>query len=135
MTCIMLHSPVESTATNFLGHPRKPARARPRPPIDPQIQTRVRALAFKSLDIVDGILDRLKAEQAEPPALPVHMARRQIVNVCGVPKLCERGRCRRTKLCQGEPAHCLAACLPALPHELLARVLSTKAMKQRLRRK
>ena len=98
-----------------------------------QIRARARDLQLKSLDVVEGVLDRLSAEQAQPPALPLAVARRQLVNACGVPKLCERGRCRRTKLCQGEPSHCLAACLPALPHELVARVLSVKAMRRRTR--
>jgi hypothetical protein len=58
-----------------------------------------------------------------------------MVNLLGVPALCERGRCRRSKLCQGEPAHCLTGHLHALPHELLARVLSAKAMRQKLRKR
>jgi hypothetical protein len=100
-----------------------------------QVRARVRELQLKSLDVVEGILDGLNAGRAKPPALPLAAARRQMVNACGVPRLCERGRCRRTKLCQGEPSHCLAACLPALPHELVARVLSAKAMRQRVRRR
>jgi hypothetical protein len=100
-----------------------------------QIRARVRDLQLKSLDVVEGILDTLTAGQAQPPALPLAAARRQMVNLFGVPALCERGRCRRRKLCQGEPSHCLAACLPALPHELVARVLSARAMRQRVRRR
>ena len=102
-----------------------------------QVQARIRELAFKSLDIADGILDKLKAEQAapEPPALPLTIARRQMVNLLGVPALCHHRRCRRSKLCTGVPSHCLTVHLHALPHELLARVLSTKAMRQRVRRR
>jgi hypothetical protein len=102
-----------------------------------QVQARIRALAFKSLDIADGILERLKAEQGtpEPPALPLTIARRQTVNLLGVPTLCHHRRCKRAKVCTGEPSHCLTVNLHALPHELLARVLSTKAMRQRSRRK
>lgn len=99
-----------------------------------QIRARVRELQLKGLDVADAILDRLQPQQAEPPALPLTVARRQMVNLLGVPALCARGRCRRRKLCQGEPAHCLTPCLHVLPHELIARVLSTKAMRQRVRR-
>jgi hypothetical protein len=97
------------------------------------IQARMRELQFKMLDVADGILDSLQAKREAAPALPLVVARRQTVNLLGVPALCERGRCRRTKLCHGEPAHCLTVCLHVLPHELLARVLSVKAMRQRVR--
>lgn len=100
-----------------------------------QVQARIRELQMKSLEVADGILDKLLEKSAEPPALPLAIARRQIVNLCGVPALCHHRRCRRTKACGGEPAHCLSVCLHALPHELLARVLSTKAMRQRIRRR
>jgi hypothetical protein len=58
-----------------------------------------------------------------------------MANLLGVPALCHRARCRRTNTCDGEPAHCLSACIPALPHEVLARILSVKAMRQQLRRR
>jgi hypothetical protein len=90
---------------------------------------------LKSLDIADCILDSLQAKREAQPSLPLAAARRQMVNLFGVPALCERGRCRRRKLCQGEPSHCLAVCLPVLPHELVARVLSARAMRQRVRRR
>jgi len=100
-----------------------------------RLRARLRELQMKGLDVADGILDTLLTRHDEPPALPLTVARRQMVHLLDVPKLCERGRCRRTKLCQGEPSHCLTTCLHALPHELLARVLSTKAMRQRVRRR
>jgi len=98
------------------------------------IQARIRELSLKTLDVAEGILDRLQKRQAEPPALPLTVARRQMVTLLGVPSLCHRRRCRRTRMCHGEPAHCLNVCLHALPPELLARVLPVKAMRQRLRR-
>ena len=100
-----------------------------------QVRARIRDLQLKSLDVADGILDSLQGKREEPPALPLMVARRQMVHLLGVPSLCERGRCRRTRLCHGEPSHCLTACLHVLPHGLLARILSTKAMRQRIRRK
>ena len=100
-----------------------------------QIRARVRDLQLKALDIADGILDSLQAKRDTQPSLPLTVARRQMVNLLGVPSLCERGRCRRSKLCHGEPAHCLTVCLHALPHEMLARVLSVKAMRRRVRRR
>jgi hypothetical protein len=100
-----------------------------------QIRARIRDLQLKGLDVADGILDGLQAKREAAPALPLAVARRQTVNLLGVPALCEHGRCRRTKLCHGEPAHCLAVCLHVLPHEALARVLSVKAMRQRVRRR
>ncbi|HXD44522.1 MAG TPA: hypothetical protein VN655_05235 [Pseudolabrys sp.] len=118
-------------AVHVPGLPRKPAR----PPVDPQIQARIRALSLKSLDIAEGILDSLQASQAQPPALPLAAARRQMIGLLGVPALCERRRCRRTRLCSGEPAHCLSVYLPVLPHELVARVLSMKAIRQKNRRR
>ena len=75
------------------------------------IQARMRELQFKMLDVADGILDSLQAKREAAPALPLAVARRQTVNLLGVPTLCERGRCRRTKLCHGEPAHCLTVSL------------------------
>ena len=111
---------------------RTPAPARP--PMDPQVAARIRELAFKGLDIADGILEKLKGEQAPSalPALPLIVARRRTVNLLGVPALCHHRRCRRSKLCTGEPSHCLSACLHVLPHDVLARVLSVKAMRQRV---
>jgi hypothetical protein len=126
-------------AADFPGRTNTPARtpARARPTIDPALRARLREMQFKALDIADGILDKLKAGQTEPasPPLPLIVARRQMVNILGVPSLCERGRCRRSKLCTGEPAHCLTVHLHALPHEMLARVLSRKAMRQRVRKR
>lgn len=98
-----------------------------------QFQARVRELQLKGIDVADGILDSLQAKREAAPSLPLTVARRQTVNLLGVPTLCHRGRCRRTKLCHGEPAHCLTVCLHVLPHEALARVLSVKAMRQRVR--
>ena len=114
---------------------RSPAPARP--PMDPQFAARLRELQLKGLDVADGILEKLKGEQAPPapPPLPLNVERRQMVNLLGVPALCHHRRCRRSKLCTGEPAHCLSACLHALPHETLARVLSRKAMRQRVRKR
>ena len=34
-----------------------------------------------------------------------------------------------------EPAHCLGTCIPALPQGVLTRILSVKAMRQRMRRR
>jgi hypothetical protein len=100
-----------------------------------QVRARIRDLQLKGLDVADRILDSLQAEPAERAPLPLTVARRQMANMLGVPQLCHRARCRRTQTCDGEPAHCLGACLPALPHDVLARILSAKAMRQRLRRR
>ena len=43
---------------------RSPAPARP--PMDPQFAARLRELQLKGLDVADGILDKLKGEQAPP---------------------------------------------------------------------
>jgi hypothetical protein len=92
-------------------------------------------LQLKGLDVADRILDSLQAGPPERAPLPLTLARRQMANLLGVPALCHRARCRRLKVCDGEPSHCLGACLPALPHEVLARILSIKAMRQRVRRR
>jgi hypothetical protein len=99
-------------------------------------QARVRALGAKLLDAAEHALDRIGNPQPAAAApLPLNVARRQMANILGLPPLCHRARCRRTKACGGEPAHCLGACIPALPHDLLARILSTKAMRRRMRRR
>ncbi len=100
-----------------------------------QVRARIRDLQLKGLAVADRILDSLRAEPPERAPLPLIVARRQMANILGVPALCHRARCRRLKACDGEPAHCLSACIPALPHEVLARILSVKAMRQRLRRR
>jgi len=100
-----------------------------------QVRARIRDLQLKGFAVADRILDSLQAEPAERAPLPLTVARRQMANMLGVPQLCHRARCRRTQTCDGEPAHCLGACLPALPHDVLARILSAKAMRQRLRRR
>ena len=66
---------------------RSPAPARP--PMDPQFAARLRELQLKGLDVADGILDKLKGEQAPPapPPLPLNDERRQMVN---------RSACRRS---------------------------------------
>lgn len=100
-----------------------------------RVQARIRDLQLKSLDIAERILDGLRAEQPEPPALPLTIARRQMANLLGMPALCHRARCRRLKACDGEPTHCLNTCIPALPEGVLTRILSVKAMRKRMRRR
>lgn len=104
-------------------------------PTQKDIQARIRSVSMMMLDLAERAIERVQQPADEVEALPLTVARRQMVNLFGVPALCHRGRCRRTKLCQGEPAHCLGTCLHALPHELVARVLSVKAMRQRRRKK
>ena len=70
-----------------------------------------------------------------PPPLPLTIARRQMANILGLPPRCHRARCRRLKICGGEPVHCLGACLPALPDGVLVRILSVKAIRRRGRRR
>jgi len=100
-----------------------------------QVRARIRDLQLKGLAVADRILDSLRAGPPERAPLPLTAARRQMANILGVPQLCHRARCRRLKACDGEPAHCLSACIPALPHEVLARILSVKAMRQQLQRR
>jgi hypothetical protein len=105
-------------------------------PTAKDIQARVRAINAKIIDAIEHTVDQVQTQAIEPPApLPLAVARRQIANILGAPQLCRRRRCRRTKTCDGEPVHCLSVCLPALPDGVLMRILSVKAMRQRMRRR
>ena len=104
-------------------------------PTPQELHARVRAISVKMLDALERTVEQINPPPPERPALPLTVARRQMANLLGVPALCHRARCRRTNTCDGEPAHCLSVCIPALPHEVLARILSVKAMRQQLRRR
>jgi len=105
-------------------------------PTPQDIQVRVRAISAKMLDAAEHMLDRFNTpEPPGQPPLPLNVARRQMANILGLPPHCHRARCRRMKTCDGEPHHCLSARLPALPHGVLARILSVKAMRRRMRRR
>ena len=97
-------------------------------------QARVRATSAKMLDAAEHVLDRINNPEPAAPR-PLNVARRQMANILGLPPLCHRARCRRLKICDGEPAHCLGTCIPALPQGVLTRILSVKAMRQRMRRR
>jgi hypothetical protein len=105
-------------------------------PTPQDIQVRVRAISAKMLDAAEHMLDRINTpEPLAPVPLPLNVARRQMANILGLPPHCHRARCRWTKTCDGEPVHCLNICMPALPHGVLARILSIKAMRRRMRRR
>jgi len=78
------------------------------------------ALRGKVLDRLEGILDQLAPKPKD--ALPQEAARRYIAQATGVPSLCSRKACRRTRLCRGEPKHCLALALPFLPPSVIAQL-------------
>ena len=99
-------------------------------------RARFEMLKGKLLDRIDAQLDAVAAHQQSlsngtiGDALPPSEARRRLAHIVGVPRLCSRKACRRTRSCRGEPKHCLAVALPVLPPEVVAEL----ALGQRGRR-
>jgi hypothetical protein len=48
-------------------------------------------------------------------------------------RFCGRSSCRRGRCCRGEPKRCLQGAIPALPAEMIERLLTTKTRRQRAR--
>jgi hypothetical protein len=73
----------------------------------------------------------VSAAPASGPA-PAEVRRREMANALQVWRKCPQKTCRRTRACSGQPAHCLQACFPALPHDLLvAHAASTRRKRKR----
>ena len=53
-------------------------------------QARVRALAARLLDTAELALDRMQQDKPPAAALPLTLARRQMANLLGLPRLCSR---------------------------------------------
>lgn len=95
-------------------------------PIAPAMAARIDAIMMKVLDAMEGLADDLQSqrkaasETAREDPLPLTEARRRLVHILRLPRICARASCRHGGACRGEPLHCLGAALPLLPPDIVA---------------
>lgn len=85
---------------------------------------RIDAIKMKILDAMEGLVDDLqsqrKAASAPDDPLPLTEARRQLVHILRLPRICARASCRHSGTCRGDPLNCLCVALPLLPPDIVA---------------
>jgi len=85
---------------------------------------RIGTIQMKILDAMEGLVDDLqsqrKAASAPDNPLPLTQARRQLVHILRLPRICARASCRRSGACRGDPLDCLCAALPLLRPDIVA---------------
>ena len=88
------------------------------------IRQRVHAAQHKLIDACEHVLDRLKPAPAA--ARSRQDERRQFANLLGLPKLCAKRACRRSRSCQSEPLDCLRIAFPLLAPDTLAGLVARR---------
>jgi len=72
------------------------------------------------LERITALLTPPKPEPADD--LPLTAARRRLAHQLGVPSVCGRVTCRRSRACRGEPKTCLAVALPLVWPETIRKL-------------
>jgi len=99
--------------------------ARAAGPAAAPMAARIDTIRMKVLDAMEGLADDLQSrrqaasETAREELLPLTQARRRLVHILRLPRICARASCRHGGPCRGEPLHCLGAALP-LPPDIVA---------------
>src|SRR4051794_12754910 len=110
--------------------PRSPARPRPAQTVFDARLDRVQSKLLHAAELIaDKYVEQYSAPANEPE--PVEVRRRAIANGLQSGRRGPGRSCAHAQACRGEPAHCLDACLPALPPGTLAAYI----MESRRRRK
>ena len=95
-------------------------------PVAPAMAARIDTIMMKVLEAMEGLADDLQSrrradsESAREDPLPLTQARRRLVHILRLPRICARASCRHGGSCRGEPLHCLGAALPLLPPDIVA---------------
>jgi hypothetical protein len=79
--------------------------------------------------LADKIAGQFDAPADEP--MPVEVRRRAIANALQTWRKCPRRTCSQAQACRGQPAHCLDACMPALPPGALAGYIASSRRRRR----
>ena len=97
------------------------------------VQQRTRQVQLTIVDACERIVDQLTQAQKRR-ALARADERRRYANMLHAPEVCSRPRCRRTQICQGEPADCLRVLLPAIGFDkAVAHLVARRKRPQRKR--
>jgi hypothetical protein len=111
--------------------PRSPARPSPTQTI---FNARIERVQSKLVHAAELIADKMVEQHSQKAAeqTPVEVRRRAMANALQIWRRCAQKTCRRTQACRGEPAHCLDACMPALPQgTLTAYIASSRRRRKR----
>ena len=115
-------STVHTRMTQF---PRSPTRPSPTQTV---FKARIERVQSKLVH-ADKLVEQHSQKAAEQA--PVEVRRRAMANALQIWRRCPQKTCRRTQACRGEPAHCLDACMPALPQGTLAAYIASSRRRRK----
>jgi len=120
-------------------------QSQPTPPLSPaqakrlkdeydermRIQTRVRGVQHKIIDLCEHTLERLAPKP--DAALSRAAERRQLANILHAHELCDKTACRRKHACLGQPTVCLRVLMPLLDFDRVAGLIAPSKRPRRTR--
>lgn len=104
--------------------------------VDRVWNARLERVQSKLLHAAELIADKMVEmhARAEPELdAPIGVRRREMANALQIWRKCPRRTCAHAQACRGEPAHCLRACMPALPPGALAAYVGSSRRRRRKR--